>query len=79
MVVELTVAIEVKVIDHENEVFWGDLSVSVFSLELAKLFGADETRCVSIKPFEGSVRLKVSDGCQDLPHLFNRKLLVGDE
>ena len=76
MVIEPAITVEVKVIDHEYEVFWRYLSVPVLPFELAKFFGADETRCVSIKSFESSVRLKISYSCQYLAHFLYCKLLI---
>ena len=79
MVVEFVVTVKVEVVDEEDEVLWGDLTVAVFSFELAELFGADEAGAVTINPSKGGVWLKVSDCGQYLPHLLDGKLLVSNQ
>ena len=79
MVVEALVTIQIEIVDEEDEVLRADLSVAVFSFKLTELFGTDVARTIPVNPSECGVGFKVTDGSQDLAHLFDCKFLVGDE
>ena len=79
VVIQLAIAVQIEVVDHEYEVLGGHFSVAIFPFELANLLGADVACAIPIDPFEGRVGLEIADGSQDLAHLLDGKLLFGHE
>ena len=79
MVVQLSIAVQIKVVDEENEILRRHFSVAIFPFELAKLLGSDEPCGIPINSLEGGIRLKISDCGQYLTHFFDGQLLISDE
>ena len=79
MIIELSISVQVKVVDEKNEIFWRYLSVAIFSLELAQFLGSDEAGRVPINSLESGIRLKISDSSQNLSHFFDGQLLISNE
>ena len=79
MIVLLTIAVQIKIVDHKYEVLRRHFSVPIFSFELANLLGANISCTISIDPFKRSVWFEITDGSQDLAHFFYGKLLFGHE
>lgn len=79
MIIQLTIAVQIEVVDHEYEVLGRHFSVAIFPFELANLLGADIARAIPINPFKRRIGFEITDGSKDLSHLFDGKLLFGHE
>lgn len=79
MIIQLTVAIQIEIVNHKDEVLGRHFSVAIFPFELADLFGAYISGTVSINPFESGIGFKIANGSKDLPHFLDSKLLFGHE
>ena len=66
MVVEVAVAIEVKVVDKLAEIFGFQFSVAIFALVLAKVCRANKPFVLAVDTFKRRVGFKVSHGSQNL-------------
>ena len=76
MIIQQFISIQIKVLEELLEVGRLQFSVAVLSLELSELCCINVARVVPINPFEGSVGLKVSHGCQNLSESLNSDLLL---
>lgn len=62
MIIQLTIAVQIKIVYHKYEVLGRYFSVAIFSFELANLLGANISRTIPIDPFERSIGFEITDG-----------------
>ena len=76
VVIQLSIAIQIKVVNHLPKVFRLQFSVPIFSLELGQFIGTYQAIAGAIDSSESSIWLKVSHRCKYLPELLDLDLLI---
>ena len=75
MIVKQLVAIQVEVLYHLLKIRRFQLPIAILALKLGQSYGIDVACVVSVDPLEGSVRLEIAHGGQDLAQSLDCNLL----
>ena len=76
MVIQFTVTIQIKIVNHLSEILRLKFSITILSLKMSELARPNETIAVSIKAFESCIWFKIPHCSQYLPKLLYLNLLL---